>query len=103
MCTYNVNIDDKLAYKMQSCFNNDYEMNQWIQEQMTLLFLGYTSLHQEKQKRHKCKYTDVELEGLLSDCPMVAEDRITEISDEDYKTIVRNMPHKPFKNVEKWL
>ena len=46
MCTYNVNIDDKLAYKMQS---------------------------------------------------------MIEMSEEDYKLMVREMPHKPFKNIERWL
>lgn len=65
-------------------------------------------LHREEQlerlpRHHTLKYSDAELDSLLSDCPMVHEDAIPELSDDDYQQIVKNMAYKPNRHVEKWL
>ena len=59
---------------------------------------------QPQQVEHgRCKYSDMELDEMLADCPMLREEDIPEVSDEDYREMVKSMQHKPIKGVEKWL
>lgn len=101
MCTYRFTFDDKLMDSIRPSFKSEEAMNEWMQKSMTLLLMEYIA--KQKATRGKCRYSDEELEILLADRPSLKENNIPEVSNEDYKAIVATMPHKPFKQVERWL
>lgn len=103
MCTYRLTFDDKLMNSVRHSFKSEKAMDEWIQSSMTMLLLQHLAKHNETTHKGRCKYSDEELEMMLADLPTLDESNIPSISDEDYKTIIKSMPKKPFKQVERWL
>ncbi len=74
MCTFNLEIDDKLVDTARSVFPNDETMTLWLENQLTN-FLGKVSVPHDEAKDRKSRRHDA-LRGILK-----------EISDVDCKSV----------------
>lgn len=55
MCTYNITLNDVLVEKARPAFNNDQDLQQWIQEQVTNALESFVAKYAETEQHTMVK------------------------------------------------